>query len=91
MTTLADEEIKAIVRKAAAANNIPAQAISTGPIIDSTGHEAIEVVISISPGTTRQIVGSPSARTVVEIIQKLADAGEERFPIIQFGEMSSAS
>jgi hypothetical protein len=82
---------KAIVKEAAAANNIPAQAISTGPIIDSTGHEAIEVVISISPGTIRQIVGSPSASTVVEIMQKLADAGEERFPIIQFGEMSSAS
>jgi hypothetical protein len=91
MTTLADEEIKAIVKKAAAANNIPAQAISTSSIIDSSGREAIEVVISIPPGASHQIVGSSSARTVVEVVHKLADAGEERFPIVQFGEMSSAS
>jgi len=91
MTTLPDEEIKAIVKMAAAANNIPAHAISTSPMMDSSGHEAIEVVISIPPGTSHQIVGRSSARTVVEIIRRLADAGEERFPIIQFGEMSSAS
>jgi hypothetical protein len=91
MTILSDEEIKAIVRRAAAANNVPAQDVSLGPIMDSTGHEAVEVVISIPPGTTPQLVGGPASGAVVDIIQMLEDAGEERFPIINIEEMSSAS
>lgn len=91
MTTLPDEQIKAIVQRVAAANQIPARAVSTSSILDSSGREALEVVISIPPGASLQIVGSASARTVVEVIRKLADAGEERFPIVQFGEMNSAS
>jgi hypothetical protein len=90
MTTLPDEEIKAIVKKVAKANNIPAQAVSTSTVMGSSGHEAVEVVISIPLGASLQIVGSPSARTVIEVIQKLADAGEERFPIVQFGETGNA-
>jgi hypothetical protein len=91
MTTLSDEEIIAIVKRAAAANNVPAQDVSLGPFMDSTGHEGIEVVISIPPGTTGQIVGRPASSTVVDIMQKLEDAGEERFPLINIEEMSSAS
>jgi hypothetical protein len=62
MTTLSDEEIKAIVRRAAAANNVSARDVSLGPITDSTGSEAIQVVISIPAGTTHQLVGSPCSR-----------------------------
>jgi hypothetical protein len=91
MTTLSDEEIKTIVKKAAVANNVPAQAVSIGPITDSTGQEAIEVVISIPPGVTDQIVGGPASNTVIEIMLKLQDAGEERIPIIQIEELSGAS
>jgi hypothetical protein len=91
MTTLPDEEIKALVKTAAEANNIPTQTVSTSTVIDSSGREALKVVITIPSGTWFQIVGSSSARTVIDVIHKLADAGEERFPIVQFGEKASAS
>jgi len=90
MTTLADEEIQTIAKDIATANSIPVQAVSTSPVINNPGLVAIEVIISIPPGQSFAIMGGPSARTVSQVIQRLADAGEERFPIVQFGEKSSA-
>jgi hypothetical protein len=91
MTTLSDEQIKNIVTQIATANSIPVQSVSTSSIMDSSGREALDVVIFIPPRASLQIVGSSSAATVVEVIHKLADAGEDRFPILQFEEKSSAS
>jgi hypothetical protein len=54
--------------------------------MDSAGLVAVEVIISIPSGQSFAIMGGPSARTVSQVIQRLADAGEERFPIVQFGE-----
>ena len=83
MTTPPDEEIQTIAKDIATAN-------STSPVMDSAGLVAVEVIISIPPGQSFAIMGGPSARTVSQVIQRLADAGEERFPIVQFGEKSSA-
>ncbi len=90
MTTLPDEEIQTIAKDIATANSIPVQAVSTSPVMDSAGLVAVEVIISIPPGQSFAIMGGPSARTGSQVIQRLADAGEERFPIVQFGEKSSA-
>jgi len=89
MTTLTDEKIVEIAKDVAAANNIPVQAVSTSPVMDSAGLEAIEIVISIPPGSSFSIMGGPSARTVSQVIQELADAGEDRFSIVQYEEKSA--
>jgi hypothetical protein len=87
--TLRDDEIRTIATNAATANQVPVQAVSTSPVIDSAGWAGIEIVISIPPGSSFSIMGGPSARTVSQVIRELADAGEERFPIVQFGETSA--
>jgi hypothetical protein len=86
MTTLPDEKIKEIAEDVAKENAIPIQGVSTTAAIDSAGLEAVEVVISITPETSFQIMGERSARTVFEIHRRLSNAGEERMPIVWFGE-----
>jgi hypothetical protein len=51
MTTLPDEEIQTIAKDIATANSIPVQAVSTSPVMDSAGLVAVEVIISIPPGS----------------------------------------
>jgi hypothetical protein len=72
MATLEDEEIKTIVRDVAAKNHVPVEKedITTALAIDSDGLDAIDIVISLAPS----------------ISSRLADAGEERLPIVWFSE-----
>jgi hypothetical protein len=88
--TLSDEQIKTIVTEVAMANGIPTQGVSTSTIMDSSGQKALKVVISIPASASLLIVGASSSSTVVTLTHRLADAGEDRFPIVQFEEKSSA-
>jgi len=91
MTTLKDEEIQAIAKKVADANNVPTQAISTTATLDSSGLPAVNVTFSIAPGTSFEIFkDGRSAATVIQVIQSVTDAGEERLPIVHF-EVKHAS
>jgi hypothetical protein len=87
MATLEDEDIKTIVRDVALKNHVPVEKenITTELVIDSDGLDAIEIVISIAPSISSQIVGENTSRTVVEVHQRLAEAGEERLPIVWIG------
>lgn len=82
--TLADDEIKTIVTDVAKDNHIPVEAVSTTPAIDSAGLAAIEIVISIAPGTSPASIGDQSTRTTSEVVRKLADKGEDRLPIVWY-------
>ena len=88
MATLHDEEIKDIVKDVAVKNHLPIEKgdISTALAIDSDGLDAIEIVISIAPPIFAEVLGEYTARTVSEVHQRLAMAGEERLPIVWIGE-----
>jgi hypothetical protein len=88
---LPDERIIEIVKKVAAANNVSYRDVTTAPIIDSTGAEGIEITISLTPGSSAAM-GERPARAVSALIRELADAGENRFPIVRYeGKVVSAS
>jgi hypothetical protein len=91
MTTLKDEEIQAIAKKVAEANNVPTQAISTTTTLDSSGLPAVNVTFSIAAGTSFDFLkDGRSAATVIGVIRSVTDAGEERLPIVHF-EVTRAS
>jgi hypothetical protein len=81
---LTDQEIVTIASQIASANNINFTEIKTIPTTDSTGSPAIEIKFVLTPGSSDKIAGLPSARTVSEVMQSLAKAGEERFPIVRY-------
>jgi hypothetical protein len=86
MSTLTDEKVIEIAREVAAGNNVSFSAVTLAPAIASTGLDAIEIKFVLTPGSSQAIFGEPSARTVSQVIQKLADAGEERVPIVRYEE-----
>ena len=84
MSTLTDEKVVEIAKGVATTNKVSFTSVLTAPAIDSTGSEAIEIKIVLAPGSSNAIMGERSARTVSQLIQKLVDAGEERFPIVRY-------
>jgi hypothetical protein len=90
MSTLTDEKVIEIAKGVATANNVSFASVVTAPAIDSTGSEAIEIKIVLTPGSSDAIMGERSARTVSQLIQKLVDAGEGRFPIVRYEEQVAA-
>ncbi|QQO34500.1 hypothetical protein JJC00_01990 [Bradyrhizobium diazoefficiens] len=83
---LTDDRIKEIASEAARENHIGFTNVTTAPAIDSKGGEAIEITIELTAGSSAAIMGKPSALTVSEVIRRLADAGEGRFPIVRYIE-----
>jgi hypothetical protein len=90
--TLTDQEVRRIAEQIATANNVSFAAVQTAPAMDSTGASAIEIKFILTPGSSAAIVSKPesSALTVSQLVQKLSDAGEERFPIIRYEEQVAA-
>jgi len=52
--------------------------------IDSEGQEALGILIVIAPGVAERFKGDEVLDTLVQILNQLRDAGEERFPIIEY-------
>jgi hypothetical protein len=88
--TLTDQEVANIARGVAAANNVSVDRVLTAPAMDSTGASAIEIKFVLTPGSSASIMGERSALTVSQVVQQLADKGEERFPIIRYEEQVAA-
>jgi hypothetical protein len=86
MSTLTFEKVKEITEAVATANSVSFASVVTASTVDSTGSEAIEIKIILTPGSSDAIMGEPSARTVAQVVQQLADAGEERPPIVRYEE-----
>jgi hypothetical protein len=91
VTELTDERIKEIAKDVALGNKVSLAYVLTSRTIDSAGASAIEVKLVLTPGSTSAVVGMPSALTTSQLIQKLADAGEERLPIVRYDEEPSAT
>jgi hypothetical protein len=86
MSTLPDEKVIEIAKQIATANSISFADVLTLPAVDSTGSAAIEIKYVLTPGSSAAIMGARSARTVSQLIQQLAVAGEPRFPIVRYEE-----
>ncbi len=54
------------------------------PAVDSRGQDALRITIVIKPGAANRISGEAAVNNVVQIQDRLLEAGDERFPIIQY-------
>ncbi|WP_156175283.1 hypothetical protein [Bradyrhizobium sp. LTSP849] len=86
MSTLPDNEVITIAKTVATSNGVSFRDVRTAPVFDSTGAPAMEIKFVLTPGSSAHIMGQRSANTIIQIMQKLADAGEDRFPIVQYEE-----
>lgn len=58
--------------------------VESEPTTDSDGQEALNLLIVIAPGVIETIDGDEVLDTLVQIIDRLQEAGDERFPIIEY-------
>ena len=86
MTMLTDQELVKIAKGVAAKNHVSVEHVLTAPATDSTGASAIEIRIVLTPGSSASIMGPNSALSVSQLVQQLADKGEERSPIVRYEE-----
>ena len=89
MSELTDEKVKEIATKVATANSVSVASVQTSSTFDSNGSTAIEIKFVLTPGSTSAILGLPSALTTSQVIKQLADAGEERLPIVRYEEQGA--
>ncbi|MGC2778811.1 MAG: hypothetical protein WA418_24595 [Bradyrhizobium sp.] len=54
------------------------------PTTDSEGRDALRITIVIKPGVVQRFAGDAVLDTLVQIQDRLREAGEERFPIIEY-------
>ena len=54
------------------------------PTTDSEGHEALRVTIVIEPGAAKKLEGDSILDTLVLIQDRLREAGEDRFAIVEY-------
>ena len=83
---LANNQILTIAREVATANLTRSRVsdVVTEPTIDSEGREALRITIVIKPGAAAKIKGDAALDTLVQIQDRLREAGEERFPIVEY-------
>jgi hypothetical protein len=83
---LAKNEIIKIANDVATANLTSSSVsnIVSEPAIDSEGRDALRITIVIKPGAAAKIKGDAALDTLVQIQDRLRQAGEERFPIVEY-------
>lgn len=54
------------------------------PAIDSEGHEALRITIVVEPTAAARLKGDAVLNTLVQIQDRLQEAGEDRFPIVEY-------
>jgi hypothetical protein len=58
--------------------------VKVAPTFDSTGRDALEITITLTPGSSALVTGNTATTTIFHINQKLQEAGEEPFPIVRW-------
>jgi len=58
--------------------------VESEPTSDSEGQEALNLLIVIAPGVVETVSGDAILDTLVQIIDRLQKAGDDRFPIIEY-------
>lgn len=54
------------------------------PVTDSEGHEALRITIVIGQDAAKRLPGDAVLDTLVQIQDRLREAGEERLPIVEY-------
>jgi len=88
---MTDEEIKSIATEIATANSVKLSSVQTSRTVDSNGATAIEIKFVLTPGSSSAVMGLHSALTTSQVIQRLADEGEERLPIVRYEERGATT
>jgi hypothetical protein len=83
---LDNKRIDQIATEVATANLTPQNftSVQSSSTTDSTGEEALQIRIIIPPGAALRIEGHAPLVTLVQIQDRLREAGENRFPIIEY-------
>jgi hypothetical protein len=58
--------------------------VESEPTVDSQGEEALNLLIVMAPSVASSIDGEAVLNTLVQIVDRLQQAGDERFPIIEY-------
>jgi hypothetical protein len=79
-------KIRNIATTAATANlsSGAVSSVKTDLAIDSEGDPALRITIVITPGSVDRISGESALATLRQIQGGLQEAGEERFPIVEY-------
>jgi hypothetical protein len=80
------DEIVRIAREVATAHLTPqiVKDVLSEPASDSEGRDALRITIVIPPGSAAKLKGDAVLDTLVQIQNRLSEAGEERFPIVEY-------
>jgi hypothetical protein len=76
--TIAREVASATLKRSASGTVI------SEPTIDSEGRDALRITIVIEPNAIDRLKGDALLDTLVQIQDRLREAGEERFPIVEY-------
>ena len=76
-------EVAEEVARAKLTPNVVKQVLAE-PTTDSEGHEALRVTIVIEPGAANRIKGDSILDTLVQIQDRLREASEDRFAIVEY-------
>jgi hypothetical protein len=83
---LGHEQVENIANGVAAAHlsGSTVRNIIAEPTVDSEGREALRIIIVIEPGAATRIKGDAALDILVQLQERLRQAGDERFPIIEY-------
>jgi CBS domain-containing protein len=81
MSVLTDDQIKEIARNAAAQHGVRETDVVLAPSIASTGAPALEIKYILPPGS---VITASSSATVSQVIMNMADANDDRIPIVRY-------
>jgi len=86
MHMLQADQISRIVSEVVQANTTPTsvRSVKTEPATDSEGEEALRITIVVTPDAVTQLESGPVLDTLVQLQDRLREAGEERFPIVEY-------
>jgi hypothetical protein len=80
-------KVNGVVKKAASAalkRKAGVQRVFSEPAADSEGLEALRITIVLKRGSADKISGDKALNTLVGVERALREAGEDRFPIIDY-------
>jgi hypothetical protein len=86
MSVLTDDQVRKIAENAAAAHGVSIVGIGLAPSIASTGEPALEIKYFLPPGS---VIAAGSSATVSQVIMEMADANDDRIPIVRYASSRS--
>jgi hypothetical protein len=58
--------------------------VESEPTVDSTGEEALDILIVVAPSLPDNFTGDDVVDTLVQISARLMESGDERLPLIRY-------